>query len=109
MFNTQCIKPGILKQTLSQTKTEQQISKRYKTNLERELVTVEVRFLFLPEIIGFNDINTINFGRKMLLQNFQDRLDIIPCRSSHVNNNSEAELQNFFTKRTIYVWFSIVH
>lgn len=63
-----------------------------ETDLKGELCAAEVRLLFLPEVVGFDDEGHTDLSGEILLQGLQQRLDELPLGTTHVDDDGETAL-----------------
>lgn len=68
------------------------------TYLKFKLGAPEIGPLFLPEVVWFDDEGDVDAGREGLLQDLQKRLDAVPLRASHVNDDREAMSAHLLTE-----------
>lgn len=74
-------------------------SKKTRAYLKGELCTTEVRLLFLPEVVRFNDERHTDLSWEKLLQRLQQRLDQLPLRTTHVDDDGETTFTYILTER----------
>lgn len=75
-------------------------SKKTKpTDLKGKLRTAKVRFLFLPEVVRFDDKGNTDLSWEKLLQCLQQRLDQFPLRPTHVDDDSKTTFAYVLTDR----------
>lgn len=60
------------------------------THLKFKLRAAKIGPLLLPEVVWFYDEGNVDTGRERFLQDFQQRFDAVPLRTTHVHNNCEA-------------------
>jgi len=63
-----------------------------ETDLKGELCAAEVGLLFLPEVVWFDDERHTDLSGEILLQRLQKRLDQLPLRTTHVDDDGESTL-----------------
>lgn len=54
--------------------------------------------LFLPEVVGFDDVGYVYGGSEVVLQHLQNWLDGAPRGPPHVNNHREPLLLHIFAE-----------
>lgn len=64
--------------------------KQTASYLKLKLGAAEVGPLLLPEVVRLDDEGDVDAGRKGLLQDLQQRLDAVPLRATHINDDREA-------------------
>lgn len=69
------------------------------SDLKGELCTAEVGLLFLPEVVRFDDERHTDLSREELLQGLQQRLDQLPLRAPHINDDCESTFTHILTER----------
>ena len=62
-------------------------------------LTSQTSSLLLPEVIGLDDVGRVNGGGEVLLKDFEDGLDEGPGRTSHVDDDGEAQFPDIVAKK----------
>lgn len=73
------------------------------TDLEGELCAAKVGFLFLPEVVGFDDERHADLSREKLLQRLQQRFDQLPLGAAHVDDDGEASFTDVLAAADVIV------
>ena len=67
--------------------------------LKLVLLTAQIGSLFLPEVVGFDDVGRVDGVAEVVLQHLQDGLDGAPAGvSSHVYHDAVAKLSHIITE-----------
>ncbi len=62
-------------------------------------LTSQTCSLFLPEVVGLDDVGPVNGGGEVLLKDLEDGLNERPGRTSHIDDNGEAEFSDIVAER----------
>lgn len=72
---------------------------RKPADLKGELRAAEVCLLFLPEVVWFDDERHTDLSWEKLLQGLQQRLDQLPLRAPHVDDDGETPFTDVLADR----------
>ena len=71
----------------------------FPSYLKLVLLAAEIGPLFLPEVVGFDDVGGVHGVTEVVLQHLQDGLDGAPTGvAPHVDHHAVAELTNILAE-----------
>ena len=88
-----------MKQEIIRCSVDIRVSNSQISYLKLVLLTAQIGSLFLPEVVGFDDVGRVDGVAEVVLQHLQDGLDCAPAGvPSHVYHDAVAKLSHIITE-----------